>query len=92
MDTLKRLLNNISANKKTYITFGLWLLVLLLGMVLSIVGGHNDNKTMLEVGLIFLMFDILGGIIILAVYFFCPEGTNCVCCCENNSWESYGEL
>ena len=86
-------------HKKRYIIFGLQFILLLLGIVLTAVGDHEEKSTMLALGVLSLMSSIIwfGGYV--AILLCCPDRNFC---CEQPEWEtiideetgqtSYGDL
>lgn len=80
---------HIKTHQVKYIIFSITLLLFLLGIVLTAVGNHETRNTMVAIGILILMTSIIMFVGYVIKLCCCPDKN---ICCEEQSWETYGEL
>jgi len=80
---------HLKTHQVKYIIFSIQLVLLLLGIILTVVGSHEMKTTMTAIGILILMTSILWFIGYVIKLLCCPDAN---LCCEEPSWEGYGNL
>ena len=82
-------LYHLNTYRNKYFAFGIMLVFMILGIVLTVVGKHELNTLMCAVGILILIVD---GFCIVGYggKMICCLDTNC--CCDEPNWEPYGDV